>query len=229
MNKGISISKNIITVKFLFILRMRKQLYLFIVIVLSTPSCIVDRAIDYPSDIKEVEKNLVVPTNQIDKSKLTYDRFRSMWLLDGNAYSGFAITNYGEGIIKEKIGILNGKKQNKSISYFPDGSYKSISNYNKGKLHGEKKTWAQDANHLLLSHLNYHRGKVHGKQTKWYPTGELFQELNLNMGKEEGLQRAYRKNGNLYANYEAKEGRIFGLKKAALCFGLEEEKLQYER
>ena len=31
------------------------------------------------------------------------------------------------------------------------------------------------------------------------------------------------------ANYEAKEGRTFGLKKASLCFGLEDENIQYEK
>lgn len=48
------------------------------------------------------------------------------------------------------------------------------------------------------------------------------------MGMEEGIQQTFRKNGALYANYEAKEGRIFGLKKAALCYGLEDQSIQYE-
>lgn len=49
------------------------------------------------------------------------------------------------------------------------------------------------------------------------------------MGKEDGIQQAFRENSALYANYEAKEGRIFGLKKTALCFGLEDENIQYEK
>ena len=49
------------------------------------------------------------------------------------------------------------------------------------------------------------------------------------MGQEEGLQQAFRKNGDLYANYEAKEGRIFGLKKAALCFGLQNEEIKTKK
>jgi antitoxin component YwqK of YwqJK toxin-antitoxin module len=72
-------------------------------------------------------------------------------------------------------------------------------------------------------------GKAHGEQKQWYPTGELYKKLNMNMGKEEGIQQAFRKNGDLYANYEAKEGRIFGLKKAALCYGLEDENIKYEK
>ena len=71
-------------------------------------------------------------------------------------------------------------------------------------------------------------GKAHGTQTQWYATGELYKKLNLNMGKEDGMQQAFRKNGVLYANYEAKSGRGFGLRKSALCYGLEEEKINYE-
>lgn len=206
---------------------MRNQFYISLLFILSTSACIVDQMKDYSSVPNSAEKSLIVPINQIDKSKLTYDRFKSMWLLDSVPYSGFAITNYEDGKVNEKFGILKGKKQNESITYFPDGRYKSISHYKRGKLHGEKKTWVQDSLYLLISHLNYQNGRVHGKQKKWYPTGELFKVLNLNMGKEEGMQQAYRKNGALYANYEAKDGRIFGLKKAALCYGLEEEKIQY--
>ena len=85
-----------------------------------------------------------------------------------------------------------------------------------------------DSNHVLISQLHYQFGKAHGKQTQWYTTGELYKVINLNMGREEGVQQAFRKNGALYANYEAREGRIFGLKKAALCYGLEDEKINYE-
>lgn len=49
------------------------------------------------------------------------------------------------------------------------------------------------------------------------------------MGKEEGMQQAFRKNGDLFVNYEARNGRIFGMKKAALCFGIEDKNIQYEK
>lgn len=207
---------------------MRKYFYLFALPIFTGIACAEEHGKDNSSEIVLSEKSKVVPGNQINRSRLTYDRFESMWLLGDDPYSGFAITTYEDGMIKEKLGILDGKKQNESRTYFPDGSTKSISNYENGKLHGEKKSWLQDSIRVLVSHLNYHRGKLHGKQLKWYPTGEIFKVLNLEMGKEKGMQKAYRKNGNLYANYEAKKGRIFGLKKAALCFELEDEKIQYE-
>ena len=171
---------------------------------------------------------LKVPENTIDKSKLDYDNKVSLWTLNGENFSGYALSYFPDSSLKQRIGILDGRKQNETTDWYPDGQIKHSSFYHKGKLHGEKKTWIPGASHLLISQLQYTSGKLHGVQKKWYPTGEIFKVLNLNMGREEGLQQAFRKNGDLFANYEAKDGRIFGLKRAVLCVGLEDEVVQYE-
>jgi len=169
---------------------------------------------------------LPIPKNSVNKSELIYDRQHSIWTLNNQTYSGYAVSYHQDGTLKEKFGVLNGRKQNLAIRWYPDGQYKSFTYYHKGKTHGDKKAWAPDSSHTLLSHLKYVAGKLHGEQKKWYPSGELFKKLNMNMGKEEGLQQGFRKNGVLFANYEAKNGRVFGLKKAKLCFGLEDENIQ---
>ena len=178
------------------------------------------------SSLKVQVPSLIVPTNTINKSKLEYDKSNSTWSLQGKPFSGYAVTYSQDSILIQKFGLLNGKKQNESFEWYPDGHLKLSTNYHQGKLHGEKKTWSSDSSHVLVAHLNYHLGKAHGAQKKWYPTGELFKKLNLNMGKEEGMQQAFRKNGDLFANYEARDGRIYGLKKSALCFGLEDESIK---
>ncbi|MEM6346888.1 MAG: membrane-binding protein [Bacteroidota bacterium] len=169
-----------------------------------------------------------IPSQTVDVSDLLYDNKISMWTLDGQCYSGYAISRYPDGRLKQKFGLFEGKKHQISLVWYPDGHLKFQSHYHLGKLHGEKNMWASSADHLLISQLNYFQGKAHGLQRKWYPTGELFKELQLNMGREEGQQRAFRKNGDLFANYEAKNGRIFGLKRASLCFGLADEEVQYK-
>ncbi len=168
-----------------------------------------------------------IPDITIHDSLLVYNNKVSQWTLDGQLYSGHAERYYKGDVLKEKFSLMNGKKQNQSIEWYADGLLKSEANYHNGKLHGEKKLWSPDTSHVLVSQLNYHLGKLHGEQLLWYTSGELYKKLNLNMGREEGMQQAFRKNGDLYANYEALEGRIFGLKKASLCYGLEEEKVNY--
>jgi len=174
-------------------------------------------------------QSLTVPKKTVEKSALEYNHKISTWTHNEVPYSGFAVTYHPNSTLKEKFGILNGLKQNEFIQYYQNGHMKNLAHYYKGKLHGEKKIWTSDSNHVLISHLNYKSGKLNGEQKKWYASGELYKVLNMADGKEEGMQKAFRKNGDLYANYEAKNGRIFGLKKSALCYGVEDEKVQYEK
>ena len=157
------------------------------------------------------------------KLLLSYNHKTSLWTLNHIPYSGFAVSYYLNNTLKEKFGILEGKKQGEAILWYAAGHDKNVANYHQGKLHGEKKIWIKDTVHVLIGHYNYLNGMPHGEQKKWYSTGEIFKQMNLNMGKEEGLQRAFRKNWSLYANYEARNGRIFGIKNGKLCYELKNE------
>ena len=193
---------------------------------LSFIGCVKNKA---PKNIHDSNSPIItikIPDTIVNKSILSYNNEKSLWTLNEKPYSGYAVSYY-QSTLRERIGILNGRKETLANLWYPKGNLKQVANYHNGKLHGEKKVWSSDS--VLLSHLNYQSGKPHGEQKTWYPTGELHKKLNLNKGKEEGIQQAFRKNGELYANYEAKEGRIFGLKKAALCYGLEDEKIKYEK
>lgn len=167
-----------------------------------------------------------IPNINVDKSQIKYDNFSSIYSINNKPFCGYMVSYFKDTIIKEKIGILNGKKHNQATFWYPDGKLKLISNFNKGKLHGEKKIWSNEHDYILIAKLNYKNGKAHGEQKQWYKTGELYKKLNLSNGKEDGIQQAYRKNGELYANYEAKNNRIFGLKKTALCYDLENENIK---
>ncbi len=173
------------------------------------------------------EISVKIPDRTVSISLLQYDNEVSLWSLNDELYSGYMVSFHQDSTLKEKIGILNGKKQNQATQWYPNGKLKQVANYHQGQLHGEKKIWLSDTSHILVTHLNYYFGKAHGEQKHWYPSGELYKKLHLNLGREEGIQQAFRKNGELYANYEAKNGRIFGLRKASLCYGIEEENVRY--
>jgi len=189
-------------------------------------SCTKNSDSDIASIANPADTILEIPDTTIGLALLHYDNTSSLWTLNKQLFSGYAVSLYPDSTLKEKIGFLNGRKQNQATRWYPNGQLKQIANYHKGKLHGEKKRWSTDPIYIVTAHLHYRLGKAHGEQTQWYPTGELYKKLNLNMGKEEGMQQAFRKNGDMYANYEAKEGRIFGLRKASLCYGLDDEEIQ---
>lgn len=188
--------------------------------------CTDNNAPDNLDVIKQLNTSVEIPDVVVDKSTLHYDNQVSFWTLNNELFTGYAVVYHQDSTLKEKAGFFNGKKQGEAITWYPGGQVLRIANYNKGKLHGSNKTWSRGEDHILISQLNYYQGKAHGEQRKWYPTGELYKVLQMTMGKEEGIQQAFRENGDLYANYEAKNGRIFGLKKAALCYGLEDQKIQ---
>jgi len=208
---------------------MNRYFLMALVLVLLLLSCTDKTIATSPSPTNSVATLLDLPNKTVNKSALFYNKKKSVWTLNDQLYTGYAVSFYSDSTPKEKFGILNGRKQNQAIHWYADGHYKHITNYHKGKPHGDKKSWSADSLHTMVAHLQYVSGKVHGEQKKWYPTGELFKKMNFNMGKEEGLQQAFRKNGALFANYEAREGRIFGLKKAALCFGIADNNIQYEK
>lgn len=169
----------------------------------------------------------LVPDTTVQDTVLFFNRMNSTWLLDNQLYSGYAVSHYPDGTQSSRAGFLNGKKHGCDQMWYPDGHLKQIVSYHLGKPHGEKKKWAPEPDHVLISHYQYENGKPHGEQLQWYPTSELFKRLNMEMGREEGIQQAYRKNGVVYANYEARNGRIYGMKKTKLCYGLEDEVVQY--
>jgi len=203
--------------------------YLFILFSVFTIVSCNDQAVKkaVPSAEQEVSKKQI-PNIEKDKSALRYENKTSQWFLNDKLFSGYAMSRYENDTLLEKMGILNGKKQNECTKWYPDGRIQSTANYKQGKLHGKKQVWNADEAHTLIASLNFENGKAEGEQKKWYPTGEPYQILHMKAGREEGVQQAFRKNGALYANYEAKNGRIFGMKKAALCFGLEDQKIKNE-
>lgn len=180
------------------------------------------KEIDKPSSTIE---RIEIPLNIQNISSLQYQNSTSEWFYNGDLFSGFIVDYYENNALKLKMSIYQGKRHNKTEKWFPNGELMEVSYYDNGKLNGEKKVWAQNNEHTLISQFNFRSGKAHGEQRNWYSSGEVYKIMNYDQGIESGIQKAYRKNGALYANYEARNGRIYGLKKSKLCYGLEDEKI----
>lgn len=196
----------------------RKRVFYFTSMALLMGCNVVDKP---SSSIVGIE----IPVNIQNKSSLLYQNSTSEWFYNGDLFSGFIVDYYEDNSLKLKMSISQGKRHNKTEKWFPNGELMEVSNYDNGKLNGEKKVWAQNSEHTLISQFYFRSGKAHGEQVKWYSSGEIYKIMNYEEGIESGIQKAYRKNGALYANYEARNGRIYGLKKSKLCYGLEDEQI----
>ncbi len=160
-----------------------------------------------------------------------FDRSNSTWkhLGDSSLVSGYVTEYFADGILFRRMGLIEGKKEGKLLTFFPDGHLRFEEYYLANKLHGTVRRWSLESSYQLIALLRYKSGKPHGEQKKWYNTGELHKLLHLKEGREEGLQQAFRKNGAPYANYEAKNGRVFGLKRANLCYELDNEQIVFNQ
>ncbi|MEL6483429.1 MAG: membrane-binding protein, partial [Bacteroidota bacterium] len=75
-----------------------------------------------------------VPNITIEIAALEYHAQTSLWTLNDIPFSGFALSYHKDGGLQEKFGILNGKKQGKHVRFYADGHFKSVAEYNGGKL-----------------------------------------------------------------------------------------------
>lgn len=147
-----------------------------------------------------------------------------VYFLNDAPFYGEALKYYPNGVVSERIAIVNGKKSGVNRRYYPNGKLSYEAHYLNGKKNGPSKSWWKD--NILRTSSLYKNGKLDGIASQWYSGGAIFKKLNYTEGVENGLQQAWRENGKLYANYVAKNGRIYGLKRSKLCFELNDERIK---
>ncbi|MCG1035473.1 toxin-antitoxin system YwqK family antitoxin [Polaribacter sargassicola] len=176
---------------------------------------------------KTVSINKIIEIDQnniVHKDSLILNGNQGNWYYKNKLYNGFAVKYYSNGILKEKTGFYNGKKQGAYKVWFNNGVLKLESHYHQNTLEGSYKTWW--VNGVLSSTVKFVKGKKEGEEKQWYSDGSLSKQRNLVNGKENGIQKGWLKNGKIYINYEAKNGRTFGMKRANLCYQLKNEEVE---
>ncbi len=183
-------------------------------------------ALFYFSGCNENNEVKIIADIEVEKKEIVLHPSEGKWYYKNQPFSGFLVVYHENGILAEKVGYFNGKKEGTAQKRYPDGSLQKICTYVANRLTGKVKSWWPNGN--LSMESNYFDGAKHGIQKKWYPNGQLSRQTTSNQGKETGLQQAWLENGKLYANYEVKNGRIFGLKRSNLCYQLNDEDIQYK-
>lgn len=171
------------------------------------------------------EIRLNTAPTQIDREvpyrSLNLNQLEGRWYYEGKPYSGYATKCHANGVLRERLGFYEGKREGVAKRWSAYGALRVESYYRQNRLTGSYKSWW--GNGVLGLEVNYINGKKEGVERQWYPSGQLAKERNLVAGKENGMQKAWLKNGTLYVNYEAKNGRIFGLRRANSCYQLQNE------
>lgn len=100
-------------------------------------------------------------------------------------------TFHDSGVIASREHRVNGRRDGRFETWWPDGTRRSSVEYRDDVFHGEYRTWMRDGRPYELKHFAD--------------------------GREQGLQQAWDEDGRLYLNYEVRNGRRFGLANAKPC------------
>lgn len=115
---------------------MRLFLSVISLICIFLASCSDESPSDALKNATEYAELGTIPAREVNVASLDFDNKTSLWKLNNTLYSGFAVSFYEDSTKKECIGILDGKKENLSLKWYPDGRLKLKASYHKGKLHG---------------------------------------------------------------------------------------------
>jgi len=139
-------------------------------------------------------------------------------------FSGYIISRFKSGALKERSPYFNGLKEGTDLSWFENGYLESERDFVKGEKEGTHKGWYEDGSKRF--EYNFKNGLADGESLDWYRNGKLFQQKNYSAGNEVSV-KAWGEAGKLYANYEVKNGVIYGLNNSTLCYTLKNERGEY--
>ncbi len=143
---------------------------------------------------------------------------------NGGLFSGYIISHYKSGALKEKSPYFNGLKEGVERSWFENGQPETERKYVNGEKDGTHYGWYE--NGAKRFQYNFRNGLSDGESLEWYSDGKLYQQRNYSLGSEANV-KAWRDTGKLYANYVVKNGVIYGLNNSTLCYSLKNERGEY--
>lgn len=104
---------------------------------------------------------------------------------------------------KESLGLV-GREQNCA----PDGKWRLLRNWKKGKLHGRAVTWYENGNKAIEG--MYHEGLQQGVWRMWYMNGRIWRLDHYQKGRRHGLSRRWHPNGQKWVHATYKDGKLHG-------------------
>ncbi|MBP0903319.1 toxin-antitoxin system YwqK family antitoxin [Mariniflexile gromovii] len=174
-------------------------------------------------EVEEQNQSVIIDTTVVAKSQLVLNQIEGTWYYKSKPFNGYSLKFYNNGVLQEKLGFLNGKRQGIAKRWSELGVLRVQCYYNQNNLVGIYKSFWENGE--LSEESTYENGVKQGVEKQWYDNGQLSKLRHLVDGNEVGMQQAWLKNGTLYVNYEAKNGRVFGLLRSNLCYQLENEKV----
>ena len=123
-----------------------------------------------------------------------------------NAFSGFVLEHYENGVPKSRTAVRDGLLDGFSEGWYPNGQLQVQEFFVQGVAHGRKTKWWKSGQ--MLSDGEVVDGEWEGLFRKWHENGQLSQEIPMKRGKAHGVAKAWFESGALKSRVEMAEGEI---------------------
>ncbi|MCD4779449.1 MAG: ankyrin repeat domain-containing protein [Candidatus Omnitrophica bacterium] len=112
------------------------------------------------------------------------------------------------GVVSEEFTTLNGIRNGKAKTFYPDGQLRSEDNWANGQLDGLIKRYLETGK--LFSVNNFKNGKMHGENITYYPSGTIKEKTMMLNNKPNGRTIIYAQNGHIIGDYVSINGKSNG-------------------
>ena len=112
-----------------------KCIWIFLPLLLMIISCDETDKTKTLLDENQEVNTVTIPDLCVNKEQIKYDYKTSTFSTNEEPFSGYMVSYYHNGTLKEKIGIANGRKQNQSSYWFTDGKLKQVATYHIGNFY----------------------------------------------------------------------------------------------
>jgi antitoxin component YwqK of YwqJK toxin-antitoxin module len=134
---------------------------------------------------------------------------------NGQFYTGYQYSLYENGDSAFLFGFFNGVEEGGQRKYYPGNRLSEQRFYINGKKQGRHRSWWPDGKPKM--DYTAFNNEYEGEFREWNSAGLLVKKFHYNQGIETGRQQLWWDNGTLRANYEVRNGRTYGLIGLKLC------------
>jgi antitoxin component YwqK of YwqJK toxin-antitoxin module len=121
-------------------------------------------------------------------------------------FSGYMVEYYEDGSYKTRSRIEEGKLHGMVRGWFPDGTLESEEPFVHGVSHGVRQRWYE--NGTLAARTEIVEGEVHGEFKTWDEDGHLIQRIAMSRGQPHGVSESYYPSGYLRTRVKVEQGQI---------------------
>ncbi len=123
-----------------------------------------------------------------------------------NLYTGWVVERYGDGVLKSRTEVVDGRLAGVSEGYYTNGQMQVREFFTNGVSHGVRTKWRMDGSKLSEGEIV--AGEFNGVFRKWHENGKLHQRVEMSNGVPQGVSRGWYRSGYLQSRVVLDKGKV---------------------